>query len=225
VLIELATAVYVATTALPEFIGALLCDHRGASALVYRGLGSDAPVGSSPAAAALGRMERGGLRASAILDDAVELRQLKHFDPVLGAVSAYLYDSIGDVDSIRRMAYAYQSQGEPIPYDIALLGQLEGHESTVGLHVDIPEVPARDPRTEKEARFGWTYGKTRRAQGTVAGCWPLLRQGWEFFEDSPLVMPGLVELTRHLTPAPFATLDAHGAARVAALLGLERRPR
>ena len=45
----------------------------------------------------LARLKDGGLRSTDIPDLAVKLRMYKHADHVLGVVSAYLYDSIGDV--------------------------------------------------------------------------------------------------------------------------------
>ncbi|WP_437720488.1 hypothetical protein [Sorangium sp. So ce861] len=225
VLVELANGAYVATTALPDFIGSILCDGYGSSALVYHESWFDRSV-SKAAVEALGRMERGELRASAVLDEAVDLRQAKHVDPVLGAVSAYLYDAIGDLDNIRRMAWAYYARRQAIPYDIAVLAQLEAHVGSDGLlRVDIPAVPAREPRTEKEERFLWTHQATPPARGVVAGFWPLLRQGWAFLDDPVLAPPELLELTSHLTRARFSTLDREGARRLSTLFGLQRQAR
>ncbi|WP_437331790.1 hypothetical protein [Sorangium sp. So ce394] len=225
VLVELANGTYVATTALPRFIGSILCDDFGSSALVY-GTVWGGYFASKAAIEALGRMERGGLRASDILDEAVDLRHKKHVDPVLGAVSAYLYDAIGDLDNIRRMASAYHENHQAIPYDVALLAQLEAHVGSDGLlHVDIPAVPAREPRTEKEKRFSWTHRATPPARAVVAGFWPLLRQGWAFLDDPVLAAPELLELASHLTRARFSTLDREGAMRLSTLFGLQRQAR
>ncbi|AGP38332.1 hypothetical protein SCE1572_29935 [Sorangium cellulosum So0157-2] len=225
VLVELADDTYVATTALPDFIGSILCDDCGSSALVYRAVWSDRSA-SRATVEALGRMERGGLRASDVLDEAVDLRHKKHVDPVLGAVSAYLYDAIGDLDNIRRMAWAYHDNHQAIPYDVALLAQLEAHVGSDGLlRVDIPAVPAREPRTEKEERFSWTHQATPPARAVVAGFWPLLRQGWAFLDDPALATPELLELTSHLTRARFSTLHREGARRLSTLFGLQRQAR
>ncbi|WP_129577493.1 MULTISPECIES: hypothetical protein [Sorangium] len=225
VLVELANGTCVATTALPDFIGSILCDDCGSSALVYRTVWSDRSA-SKAAVEALGRMERGGLRSSDVLDEAVDLRQEKHVDPVLGAVSAYLYDAIGDLDNIRRMAWAYHENHQAIPYDVALLAQLEARVGRGGLlRVDIPAVPAREPRTEKEARFFWTHRATPPARAVVAGFWPLLRQGWAFLDDPVLARPELLELTSHLTRARFSTLDREGATRLSRLFRLQRHAR
>lgn len=227
-LIELADDNFVATTALPGFIGSILCDFRGASAIVYRETWGDPsdPVVGNVAIEALRRMEQGGLRASIVLDSAINLRQRKHVDPVLGAVSAYLYDSIGDIDSIRRIAWAYHDHGQAIPYDVALLAQLEAHRDNNGIFcVDIPEVPGREPRTAEEAKFAWTYQGTPAVTGVVAGFWPLLRQGWGFVDDSALQVPGLIRIREYLVKARFSTVNHEGAQILAGMLALERHAR
>jgi hypothetical protein len=220
VLIELASHRFAAITALPEFVAALVVRTAGVSGLVYREIHSP-PTIAEATENALGEMERGALRAHAATDLAITLRQGKHVDPVRGVISAYLYDSIGDVDSIRRMAYYYVLRGQPIPYDIALLGQLRGQRRGQGLlRATVPPVPARKPRTKDERAFRWTHSATPRATGVVGGFWPWLKQGWALLDDpapngSTLVLPGPVEVTDRLTPARFTTLDDRGGRRLA----------
>ncbi len=224
VLIQFANGLFAATTALPKFIGSVLTEQRGVSALLYREIHAS-PRAAEVAEQAIAKMEHGGLRVEAKMDMAVELRKRKHADPVLGVISAYLYDSIGDVDSIRRMAFYYVEHNQPIPYDIAFLGQLQGERRDV-LHVRVPPVARRRPRTPGEERFEWTYCETPPAEGTVGGFWPWLRQGWTFLIDdgSTLVLPGLLELVQHLSPSRFTTLDGQGAQQLALLFGLKPRP-
>jgi hypothetical protein len=59
-----------------------------------------------------------------------------YIDPLVGVISAYLYDSIGDIDSIRQMAFYYAKAQQAIPYDIALLASLKG--------VNIAEMVSRE---------------------------------------------------------------------------------
>src|SRR6185503_14302977 len=104
--------------------------------------------------------------------------------PVLGIISAYLYDSIGDIDSIRRMAFYYTIHSQPIPYDIAMLAQLRGEwVSSDVLLAHVPAVSERDARTEAEKRNSWTHLATPAAIGEVGGFWPWMRQGWPFLDD------------------------------------------
>lgn len=231
-LIELTGQRFVATTLLPGFIASILCDEHGAKAVVYRQIHGLSQSGEA-SVAALDRLESRDLRPDDVMNLAVELRQGKHGDPVLGVVSAYLYDSVGDIDGIRRMAWAYQSHSQPVPFELALLGHLRrvpGPPSFNGpLKVHIHGVPAREPRTEREKPFTWTYEPTPPAEGAVAGFWPLLRQGWTFLDDlsdaeSSIVHPALPSLLPHLTRARFATLNAAGGQRLAGLFDLMPRP-
>jgi hypothetical protein len=229
VLIELDNGLFIAQTSLPDFIGSALCDDRGLQALIYRESYGDKTTGTR-ALDAITRMESGSLRADAITDLSIELRTLKHADPVLGVISAYLYDSIDDVDSIRRMAYYYIQHHQAIPYDIALLAQITGRLNGSGLlEVDVPIVPAREPRTEKERVTQWTWEETSAATGIVAGFWPWMKQGWTFLDDPTdaefgLIHPSIPELRQHLTAARFTTLSEHGGTRLAALMSLFRKP-
>jgi hypothetical protein len=217
VLIELASDVFAAATALPEFNASVVATDRGVAALVYREVNAP-PQAAGVTEDAIGKLERGGMRADEITDLAVDLRQGKHADPIRGVISAYLYDSIGDVESIRQMAFYYILNGQAIPYDIALLAQLQGERRNDGLlWATVPAIPSREPRTKLESRVDWAHSATREATGVVGGIWPWLRQGWAFLDDpaadgSTLVLPGLVEVAAELTPARFTTLY-HSAGR------------
>jgi hypothetical protein len=226
-LIELTNGLFLALTALPHFIGSVVCNDRGAEALVYRELYTQKSTGDL-VASAIAQMESGSLRSDSIADLVVELRQSKHVDPTLGVISAYLYDSIGDVESIRRMAFHYIQHHQAIPYDIALLAQVEGRRNAKGLlQVDIPDVMVREPRTQKERQFLWTWEHTPASTGIVAGFWPWMRQGWTFLEDSTeaefgLVRPGITALRSQLTSARFATLTQQGGRELVHVFGMHR---
>jgi hypothetical protein len=223
--IELASGVFAAATALPDFIASVVATDLGVSALVYRAVHAPPQVAKATEDA-LGELERGAIRANEATDLAVELRQGKHADPVRGVISAYLYDSLGDVESIRRMAFYYIEHGQAIPYDIALLAQLEGERFHDGLlWVTVPAVPSREPRTDQERRVGWTHSATPKATGAVAGFWPWLRQGWAFLDEpaadgSTLVLPGLIEVAAELTSARFTTLSSTGGRFLASVFEL-----
>ena len=220
-LIEFEDDTFAAATAVPRFIGALLCSGSGGSGLIYRPIGSsDEPTAGSEKAIAA--MEDRALSADDVVDRAVDIRQSKHRDLTLGVIAAYLYDSIGDIESIRRMASYYVGAGQPIPYDIAFLGSLRGSLQSNRLFVDVPAVAARLPRTQKEEVEVWTHEATAACSGEVAGFWPWMRQGWPFLDDpsadgSTLVLPGLMELNRNLSSARFASLDKEGGQALAKL--------
>jgi hypothetical protein len=226
VLIEFASGVFAPATALPDFIASFVATDRGVAAVVYREVHAQPQVAKATEEA-IGKLERGGLRADDAANLAVELRQGKRADPVRGVISAYLYDSIGDVESIRRMAFYYLRNNRAIPYDIALLAQLEGERRNDRLlWATVPAVPSRKPRTEKESRVGWAYSATQEMTGVVGGLWPWLRQGWAFLDDpaadgSTLVLPGLIEVAEELTPARFTTLHHAGGRRLASVFNLQ----
>lgn len=227
-LIEFDDGLFAATTAMPQFIATVLRDQRGVSALIYREVYT-APEIARTTERAIATMESGALHADALTDLAVELRQGKHADPVRGVISAYLYESIGDIDNIRRMAFYYIQNYQPIPYDIALLAHLPCERHNDGLlWATVPAVAARAPRTGEERKYDWTYEATPERQGVVGGFWPWMRQGWTFCDDaaddrSALVTPGLTELLPQLTPGRFATLTTQGGQRLAQLFNLVRQ--
>ena len=72
----------------------------------------------------------GRLRGDDALDVAALIRTDKHVDPVLGVVAVDLYDSVGDRDSIRRIAFFFTVENQPIPFDVALLADLRGSWGT-----------------------------------------------------------------------------------------------
>jgi hypothetical protein len=230
VLIELGSGRFAATTAMPEFIASIIIGERGVRGAVYRGVHYPREW-SARTEEILQQMENGPLRADMTSDLAIELRQGKHADPVRGVISAYLYDSIGDTDSIRRMACFYLQHHQPIPYDIALLAQLRGERDRETLLIaTVPPVKARKPLTQREAQFKWTHSATPRRKGPVGGLWPWLRQGWGYLDDpaadgSTLVLPGLIELTKQLTTGRFATLSTEGGYQLGQLFHLQpQRP-
>lgn len=230
VLIEFIDHLFAATAAMPTFIATVMRDTTGIPAVIYRRARNYGSVNTATAAEwAIAEMESGALRADATTDLAVKLRQEKHSDPVLGVISAYLYDSIGDIDNIRRMAFYYTESGQPIPYDIALLAQVRGELGDNGiLRAHVPAVSKRNARTEAEQEYSWTRSATRASVGEVGGFWPWMRQGWPFLDDpsddgSTLVTRGLIEVTRHLAPGRFTTLDREGAAELARIFNLVRR--
>lgn len=230
VLIEFEDDLFAATTAIPEFISSLLRDERGMLAQVYRPVtyGPGAPPIGDAAELAIAKMETDSLRIDDAADFAVKLREFKHIDPVLGVVSAYLYDSIGDLDNIRRMAYYYTCNAQPIPYDIALLGQLDAEWRDGSLWGHVPPVRAGAAQTAAEHAKVWTHGATPAASGPVAGLWPWMRQGWLFLDDPSdkgraLIRPELNGLLEHLRLSRFTTFSQDGGQALMQIFDLVQR--
>src|SRR5262249_33098920 len=120
---------------------------------------------------------------TAILAEA--MRYMKHADPMYGIIAAYLYNAIGDVSNIRRMCYYYKLHDQDVPFDIAMLSQLELKlRPDGGFYVEVPEVeelPASDRRAYAPS-FVWE--KTPAVTVNVAGVTPLLRAGWQHIQAS-----------------------------------------
>ena len=224
-LIEFADGLFASSVVLPWLFSSLVRDDYGITGVLYRDI--YAPVSQSiPTEEALKALEGGTLRADAAADYATQLREGKHADPILGVISAYLYDAVGDVDNIRRMASFYVLANQAIPYDIALLGGLAvSTHSAYGFQVQIPAVKARPPRTEAERTHDWTHCAVDASYGTVAGMWPWMRQGWTYLDHpsdvgSALIIPGLVDLRSSLMRSRFTTFESVAGRAAASLIGL-----
>lgn len=177
---------------------------------------------------AIARLAGGNLAMEEATDLATALRMIKHVNPVLGVLSAYLYDAIGDRDSIRRMAFYYLQHQQAVPFDIVFLADLPAHDRGDGvLHVTVPALPSRQPRTAVEANFVWTTKATPQRTGLVAGRLPWLRRGWPYVAtptDAERLMTGrLAELMPALAPSLFTAMEAIGQSTLVALLNLEMK--
>jgi hypothetical protein len=131
---------------------------------------------------ALKGLSRGFLNSSDAAKLAADVRYVKHLDPMMGVVAAYLYNAAGDIDNIRRMAYFYTRYHQPIPFDIVLLGGLPLNGSPRGFVTEVPAVPKAQTFDQNAPDF--TYQETPAASGPVAGITPLLRAGWPYLRKS-----------------------------------------
>ena len=201
----------------------------GALSVIYRPLESLMPTAVVNEASTISQnviaaFRSGRLTGHEALNIAARIRTDKHVDPMLGAVAAYLYDSVGDRDSIRRIAYFFAADGQPIPFDVALLADLPGVSTNGRIRVDIPQVRERAPRTDDEAMHSSYFRRTPAIGGaTVGGGFPWLRQGWDLL-DTARHLPvhrTVVEVAQTrgaLLPFAFATLRAAAGAKLADLI-------
>src|SRR5690606_16248804 len=102
-------------------------------------------------------------------------------NPMLGAISAYLYDYAGDVESIRRMAAFYIERRQPIPFEIALLGGFAVTIEDGDLFANVDAVPARADHPNGRLPRYVTAAMSGGVQA-VAGLCPWLRQGWDLVD-------------------------------------------
>jgi hypothetical protein len=227
-LIEFVDGLFASSVVLPWLFNLLVRDDYGIAGVLYRDIYTGVSQ-SLPTQEALEALESGTLRADAAADFATQLRQGKHADPILGVISAYLYDAVGDVDNIRRMASFYAFANQSIPYDIALLGELAVNKTSArGFEVQIPAIKARAPRTDMERTHDWTHCAVDASSGPVAGMWPWMRQGWTYLDHpsdvgSPLIIPGLVDLRSSLMRSRFTTFESAAGRAAANLIGLKRQ--
>lgn len=219
VLIEAKSGLTAAPTAMPKFVATILMNASGAYALVYRP--RYATPGTEYASEnAIAKLESGALKGDELRNLVVSMRINKHHDPTLGAISAYVYESLGDIDSVRQMAYYYVTNEQPIPFDIAMLGHLDTRKIEGKLLASVPATVARKPQTKLEMDYSWTFQSTDACEGPVGGTWPWMRQGWFLLEDcydkkSALIDPFLKEVASTIAPARFSTLSKEGAEALA----------
>lgn len=157
----------------------------------------------------------GNLTADQVDEFAVKLREMKHLNPIFGAVSSYLYDYSGDIDSIRRMAYFYCHYHQSIPFDIAYMGLLEIRQKYSSYEARVPAVKKRPSSARNKGLPEWVTRSTKSTEGTVAGFWPWLRQGWEFIEnpenEEKDSADSLRDIIPFLRPSPFTSFQPEGA--------------
>jgi hypothetical protein len=218
-LIEFENGNWGGAAALPKHVAMFTVEGEEVVSVIY-GPVTGAPVRDTEVAVA--QLRAGVLSAQAGYDLAARLREEKERDPVRGVIAAYIYDALGDRDSVRRIAWYLNAADVPVPYDIALLGRLAATKSGTGLvEVEIPETPQRTPRSSKEKSRRWTFDATPATRAFVAGAFPWLRQGWSLLEDedpSDLVIGGLAKLRTELLASPFTTLTARGGEQLKAMI-------
>ncbi len=136
----------------------------------------------------------GRLGADSIQQLAAKLRHEKHADPALGAICAHLYRLVGDYDNIRRMAYYFAFNAQPVPFDIALLGQMKVtvHECNA-LMLHVPAVKARELRADVAGLPDFANQATGAVQCWIAGRCPWFGLGWDHIHQPRPELASLVE--------------------------------
>jgi hypothetical protein len=149
-----------------------------------------------------------------------DLRVAKHANPIIGVVCAYLYDAVGDSDSISRLCHFYVAHSQPIPFDIALLsnGHLDRKEGVDGWLLRY-EAASRDPARERIGAPSYLWRATEGGTGEVGGMTPLIRAGWSRLRASTnAILRGFGDLEPTLSGAPVATIVGDEGRNIAAKL-------
>jgi hypothetical protein len=220
-LIEFENGNWGGAAALPNHVATFTIQGEEVVSVIYRPLNAS-PTESQETELAVAQLRAGVLSAQTGYDLAARLRHEKERDPVRAVIAAYIYDALGDRDSVQRIAWYLALAGVPVPYDVALLGRFSSTKAGPGfVEVAIPETPHRAPRSPEETSRAWTFGSTSPTRAPVAGVFPWLRQGWSLLDDedsSGLVMGGLAQLKAELLRSPFTTLTARGGERLKAMI-------
>jgi hypothetical protein len=212
-MVEYADDIFFPIVVYPRLLTAVARDSRGTLGWLFHGFGQT-PDASRPTIDLLGQMQVGTLQPSVVDEVAADLRFGKHGNPVLGALCAYLYDYVGDLDSIRRMASFYWSAHQPVPYDIALLGELAVIKNGRRYAGNVEEVGER-PSFDRQSRLpDFVTDATPAREGAIGGLCPWFRQGWDFVdaptEPGASLVHGLPDVRRHLRPETFTSFDRAG---------------
>lgn len=221
-LVELDDGRYAGAAVVPDFVTSFTIGAKGVESLILR------QMFGPPAAdteATMARLAARGLAGDDSARLAGELRGLKHLDPMLGVLAAYLHERVGDIANVRRTA-AFMAhgghRGSPglVPFDLVLLGRIpvrRGADGALRAHVPaVAEVPETGLYLPHYLRC-----HTAAADAPVAGSFPWMSRGWALLEDDGedgLYPPGMAALRRHLADAPFTTLDADGGRMLRAML-------
>jgi hypothetical protein len=179
----------------------------------------------------LAPLVEGNLRAGDATWLADNMRYLKHQNPVMGVIAAYLYAARGDFDNIVRIADYYFMEQQPVPLDIALLGaeriQWEP-DAELGFRVeaDFGKVDrAKENTAIREQRPEFTrVAFEAKKNVAVAGFMPWMTQGWGIFErEKGREIPGLLlEVRRAVLPGTFAALTEDAGEFLIRELGFDK---
>ncbi|MEE4013418.1 caspase family protein [Roseibium sp. FZY0029] len=215
ILVEFDDGIFASTVVYDELLTVLSRDERGVIGWACASRWAEAQPQINSSIDAISNLQAGRLSADQVDNIAAQLREMKHVNPTLGAISSYLYDYSGDIDSIRRMAYFYCLYGQAIPFDIAYMGLLPFHRNGPAYATDVPSIAARSASPENDRLPEWVTRGTEPISGFVAGLWPWLRQGWEFVEEpeNEEVIPAehIRDVIPYLLPSQFTSFSRDGA--------------
>lgn len=178
VVIEFDNGEFVPVYLYRSLFAVVIRNSNGTAAIAYGG-GSPEVLWTS--AEAVTQLTRGTFSSANIEQLAARIRSGKHANPVLGAIAAYLYRQISDFDNICRMAYYYVDHDHPVPFDIALLGQLEVYLDGDKYFVKVPAVTARQQELDRRTPLPpYVTANTPAVTGQLGGRCPWLTIGWDY---------------------------------------------
>lgn len=176
---------------------------------------------------AIADFSAGRIGAERIDELAGRFRYEKHVDPTLGTICAYLYRAMADFDSIRRMAWFYASYGQPVPFDIALLGAMTVTRENGTLRLHVPAVKARARAQEGPLLPEFVTRATGEKKAWIGGRCPWLGLGWDYVglarPEWATLVDGLAEHAPSVRRSGFTVLPNENGSALATSWGLQRR--
>lgn len=224
-LVEFGDGVVASAVVYPDLITVLSRDERGVIGWTCVNRWMEVQPQIENSIDVIANLQLGKLPADQVDQIAAGLREAKHVNPVVGAISSYLYDYCGDVDSIRRMAYFYCHYDQAIPFDIAFMGLLPIRRRQHAYEAEVPAVSERRHSAQNDALPRWVTRATPARRGKIAGLWPWLRQGWQFVEDpedeEKAAADSLRDVIPFLLPSQFSSFQKEGAEILARKFNME----
>lgn len=163
----------------------------------------------------IAQLTTGNLGSRNVRAIADSMRFEKHENPLLGIVCAYLYDLIGDTDSISRLCFFYKENHQAIPFDIALLSRGDLALTKTGWMLTYPAAKEDEQRKGPDVP-DYLWRKTEEGTASVAGAAPFLRVGWSrLTPHTHPILRRFGQLQGALAPSPIATLVGDDARQIA----------
>ncbi len=203
------------------YANAVAAVRRDEEGHVFQVYGSrDAPEAFQATLDLISRYAEGEISPNDVQAEAAKARVGKNGDPTRGALCAYLYQMLADTASIRRTAYFFAQNSQPVPFDLVLLGDMPVvDDGEGGLRVKIPTVPQRrDHGTSGLPDY--VTQSTPAIAGRVGGRCPWIGLGWDYVglvpdHAKPLVA-GLAKIAPNVPRTGFTTLEAEDGRSLAA---------
>jgi hypothetical protein len=178
VVVEFDDGAFVPVYIYPQLVAVVARSARGIAAIAYAARDYEVLAQSTMA---IIELTLGTLNSTKIESLAERIRSGKHANPVLGAIAAYLYRQISDFDNLRRMAYYYVRRGQPIPFDIALLAEMDIYAEGGDYFAKVPAVPRRKGEAARRNPLPkYVTRETPAVTGPLAGRCPWLTLGWDY---------------------------------------------
>lgn len=180
VVVEFDDGAFVPVYLYPRLFGIVVREPGGTAAIAYAARSDFEGHVLAQSAIAIDELTRGVLDSTQIETLAARMRDGKHANPIIGAVAAYLYRQISDFDNLRRMAYYYVHHEQPIPFDIALLGQMDVYAEKGTYFARVPAVTRSEREPGRNPLPAYVSSDTPAVTGPLAGRCPWLTLGWDY---------------------------------------------